>query len=257
MTKSAGAGSRDEIARPLGADFQIGALPGDADRIAKIVPSTEPLALPMDQLTEVMLKTFAGPPPDPNLANTAAWRAADVGAANGHGNARSLARVLSPISLGGTVNGVEVLRTETVEKIFTVQSDGPDEVLLGHPVRWGLGFALPQRESFPYIPDEKICFWGGWGGSWETMNPDRRATIAYVMNKMAPDVEGSPRTERYFTSFYEALARWPVDDRWSSTSRPSARRSCRGVAPISVTPSATPARPMSEINPANPATVPA
>ena len=116
----------------------------------------------------------------------------------------------------------------------------------------GLAELIPD-----YIPDEKICFWGGWGGSWETMNPDRRATIAYVMNKMAPDVEGSPRTERYFTSFYEALARWPVDDRWSSTSRPSARRSCRGVAPISVTPSATPARPMSEINPANPATVPA
>ncbi|MGY4647927.1 serine hydrolase domain-containing protein [Mycobacterium sp. URHB0021] len=31
---------RDEIARPLGADFPIGALPGGADRIAEIVPST-------------------------------------------------------------------------------------------------------------------------------------------------------------------------------------------------------------------------
>jgi CubicO group peptidase (beta-lactamase class C family) len=55
------------------------------------------------------------------------------------------------------------------------------------------------------VPEGKICFWGGWGGSWESMNPDHRATVAYVMNKMAPGIEGSPRTTRYFTLFYEAL----------------------------------------------------
>jgi CubicO group peptidase (beta-lactamase class C family) len=102
-------------------------------------------------------------------------------------------RILSVISLGGKVNGVRLLQPETIEKIFDVQSDGPDVVLLGHPLRWGLGYGLPQQETFPYIPDGKICFWGGWGGSWETMNPDRRTTTAYVMNKMAAgDVGGQP-----------------------------------------------------------------
>jgi CubicO group peptidase (beta-lactamase class C family) len=197
---------RDEIAGPLGADFQIGALPEDADRIAEIIPATDPLELPpFDQLPEPMIKTLSGPQPDPAAANTDAWRAADLGAVNGHGNARSLARILSAISLGGTVGGVQLLRPETIEKIFEVQCDGPDLVLLGHPVRWGLGFGLPQRETFPFIPDGKICMWGGWGGSWETMNPDRGATIAYVMNKMAPGIEGSVRTGRYFTLIYEAL----------------------------------------------------
>ncbi len=198
---------RDEIAGPVGADFQIGARVEDTGRIAEIVPATEPLDLPpFDQLPEPMVKTLTGPPPDPNMANTAAWRAADLGAVNGYGNARSLARILSAISLGGTVNGVQLLRPETIEKVFEVQCDGPDLVLLGHPVRWGLGFGLPQHETFPFVPDGKICFWGGWGGSWETMNPDHRATIAYVMNKMAPGIEGSERTERYFTLIYEALA---------------------------------------------------
>lgn len=79
-------------------------------------------------------------------------------------------------------------------------------VLLGHPLRWGLGFGLPQPVTVPYVPDGKICFWGGWGGSWETMNPDHRATFAYVMNKMGPGVEGSDRTARYLNLFYEALA---------------------------------------------------
>ena len=69
-----------------------------------------------------------------------------------------------------------------------------------------LGFGLPLPESIPYIPEGKICFWGGWGGSWESMNPDRRTTIAYVMNKMGPGIEGSERTARYFTLIYDALS---------------------------------------------------
>jgi CubicO group peptidase (beta-lactamase class C family) len=197
---------RDEIAGPLGADFQIGARPEDSARIADTIPAAEPLDLPpMDQWPEPMLKTFTGPSPDPMSANTDAWRAADIGGANGHGNARSLARILSAISLGGNVNGVQLLQPATIEKIFDVQSDGPDVVLLGHPLKMGLGFGLPQQESIPFVPEGKICFWGGWGGSWETMNPERRTTAAYVMNKMGPGIEGSDRTARYFTLIYDVL----------------------------------------------------
>jgi CubicO group peptidase (beta-lactamase class C family) len=108
--------------------------------------------------------------------------------------------------LGGKANGVRLLNPDTIEQIFDVQCEGPDLVLLGHPLKFGLGFGLPQRESIPFVPDGKICFWGGWGGSWETMNPDSRTTVAYAMNKMGPGIEGSDRTGRYFTLIYEALA---------------------------------------------------
>lgn len=198
----------NEIAGPLAADFQIGAAPGDAPRIAEIIPAADPMEgmPPIEQWTEQMLKTFTGPAPDPSVANTDAWRAADIGAVNGHTNARALARILSAVSLGGTVDGVQLLRPETIERIFEVQCEGPDLVLAGHYLRWGLGFGLPHLESMPFIPEEKICFWGGWGGSWESMNPDRRATIAYVMNRMGPGIEGSERTARYFTLIYDALS---------------------------------------------------
>ena len=106
---------------------------------------------------------------------------------------------------GGAVDGVRLLRPETIDQIFEVQCEGPDLVLAQHPIRWGLGFGLPN-ESIPYVPDEKICFWGGWGGSWETMNPDRRTTIAYVMNRMGAGIEGSERTDRYFRLIYDALS---------------------------------------------------
>lgn len=196
---------RKEISGPLDADFQIGARPEDHHRVADIIAADEPLDIPLDQISEIALKTFVGTP-SPEIANTEGWRAADIGAGNGHGNARSLARILSVISLGGTVDGVNLLKPETVDSIFDLQLEGPDLVLLGHPLRWGLGFGLPQTQTVPYVPDGKICFWGGWGGSWETCNPDHRATFAYVMNKMGPGVEGSARTARYLNLFYEALA---------------------------------------------------
>ena len=76
-----------------------------------------------------MRKTLTNPAPDADIAHTAAWRDADLGAVNGHGNARSLARMLSPVSLGGAANGVQLLSAQTIDRIFDVQVDGPDLVL--------------------------------------------------------------------------------------------------------------------------------
>ncbi|WP_241472545.1 serine hydrolase domain-containing protein [Mycolicibacterium neoaurum] len=196
----------EEIAGPLGADFQIGARPEDVPRISEIIAPADPFEgiPPMQDWTEQMLKTFTGPAPEPQIANTPQWRAADIGAANGHTNARALTKILSVISLGGSVDGVRLLRPDTVEDIFEPQIEGPDLVLAGHHLRMGLGFGLPSP-AIGYIPDGKICFWGGWGGSWESMNPDSRTTIAYVMNKMGPGIEGSARTDRYFRLIYQAL----------------------------------------------------
>jgi CubicO group peptidase (beta-lactamase class C family) len=197
---------RDEIAGPLAADFQIGAARADYDRIGEII-APPPLELPLDLLPKdsPMRKTFSGPPPNADAANTPAWRDADMGALNGHGNARSLAAIQSAISLGGKARGVQLLKPETVEMIFDEQANGADLVIPA-PLRWGIGYALAKCEALPYVPDEKICFWGGWGGSMVLMCPDRRATIAYVMNKMGPGILGSERTATYATLIFDALA---------------------------------------------------
>ena len=196
---------RDEIAGPLGADFQIGARPEDYDRIAEIIVPP-PLELPLEMLPEdsPMRKTFSGPLPNAEAANTPAWREADMGALNGHGNARSLATILSGISLGGMARGVQLLKPETVELIFEEQANGVDLVLPA-PMRWGIGYGLAKNDGLPYVPDEKICFWGGWGGSMVLMCPDRRTTIAYVMNKMGPGILGSDRMATYGTLIFDAL----------------------------------------------------
>ncbi|HTQ16227.1 serine hydrolase domain-containing protein [Mycobacterium sp.] len=200
---------RSEIAEPLGADIQIGSRPEDDSRIAELIPPP-PLDVPLDAVPEdhPMRKTFAVMAPNPEaalMAETTAWRRADVGSANGHGNARSLVRSLSAISLGGKVNGARFLRPETTDLIFQEQADGIDLVLC-MPARWGIGYALPKPEAVPDIPLGRICFWGGWGGSIVVMDLDRRMTIAYVMNKMGQvTAAGSDRTQKYARLIYQAV----------------------------------------------------
>jgi CubicO group peptidase (beta-lactamase class C family) len=196
----------EEIAGPLGADFQIGAAESDWDRIADVIPppprSFDLAALDPDS---PMVKTVTGPSHEFGVANTPGWRRADIGAANGHGNARSVARIMSVVARGGEAGGVRLLRPETVEMIFREQQNGTD-LVLGVPVRFGIGYGLPQRDTFPVIPDGKICFWGGAGGSLIHMDVSRRMTISYMMNKMGPGgVHGSERGREYSKAIYDAV----------------------------------------------------
>ncbi len=196
----------EEITGPLGADFQIGAAESDWGRIADVVP---PPPLPFDLAAldpdSPTVKTLTGPFIEAGIANTPGWRRADLGAVNGHGNARSVARVMSVVARGGEVDGVRLLSRETIDLIFHEQLNGVD-LVLGVPLRWGIGYGLPQPEALPWIPDEKICFWGGWGGSMIVMDAGRRMTISYMMNKMGPGIVGSDRSAAYGQAIYDAIA---------------------------------------------------
>ena len=195
----------EEIAGPLGADFQIGAAEADWGRISDVVP---PPPLPFDFAAldpdSPTVKTLTGPLVPAETANTPGWRRADIGGANGHGNARSVARIMSVLSRGGEVDGVRLLGQDTIDLIFREQQNGID-VVLGVPLRFGIGYGLPQLDILPWLPDERICFWGGWGGSMIVMDVGRRTTISYMMNKMAPGIIGSDRSAEYGLAIYAAL----------------------------------------------------
>jgi CubicO group peptidase (beta-lactamase class C family) len=195
----------EQIAGPLDADFQIGAAEPDWPRIAPVVP---PPPLPIDLASlppeSPMFKTFTGPVADAGNANTPAWRRADMGALNGHANARSVARIIRALALGGAVNGTRLLSPDTIELIFDEQSHGTD-LVLGVPLRFGIGYALPETETVPYVPQGRCCYWGGWGGSIVLADLDRRVTLAYMMNNMAPGIIGSDRSEAYVRAAYACL----------------------------------------------------
>jgi CubicO group peptidase (beta-lactamase class C family) len=182
--------------------------PPQTRTVAEVIPPP-PLPISLDALPtdHPAHKTFAGFPPDENTAlivETTPWRRADIGGVNGHGNARALARALSPISLGGKANGVQLLGESTIDLILEEQSNGVDVVLM-IPLRFGVGFGLPCPESVPGVSEGRVCFWGGWGGSMVIIDLDHHATFSYVMNKMGPGTTGTERTIRYVRLIYDAL----------------------------------------------------
>ena len=195
----------EEIAGPLGADFQIGARQADWGRCAEIIP---PPPLPFDLASldpdSVLVKVATGPVANATAPNTAPWRLAEIGAANGHGNARSVARIMSALALGGVTGGVRLLTPPTIEHIFREQAHGID-LFLGVPIRFGIGYGLSEPVGVPFVPEGTVCFWGGWGGSMIIMDLDRRTTISYMMNKMQPGLVGSDVAAGYLKAIYELL----------------------------------------------------
>jgi CubicO group peptidase (beta-lactamase class C family) len=168
-----------EIAEPLGVDFHIGLPASEFPRVANVVPPPLPSGPPQLDPKSVAFKTWTNPWGfRAETTWTEGWRRADIGAANGHGNARSLARLQSAVACGGEVDGVRLLSPRTIDRIFEVQSDGID-LVLGLPFKAGVGYSLLPTEG-------RVCCWGGWGGSLVVIDVDRRITFAYAMNKMAP-----------------------------------------------------------------------
>ena len=104
----------------------------------------------------------------------------------------------------GEAFGVRLLSPGTIDQIFHTQSNGVD-LVLGLPLHLGIGYGLPHLDTVPYIPEGRRCFWGGWGGSLVVNDLEHRMTIAYMMNKMAPGIVGSPRSAAYVKACYQSL----------------------------------------------------
>ena len=187
----------DEIAGPLGADFTIGLPPEDFDRVSDVCyPGYVDVEVSAEP-ESIAARTFR--PFDMALPATAAWRQAEIPADNGHGNARSVARINSLVSNGGRVDGVQLLSPETIDLVFEEQSNGVD-LAAGMPARFGIGFGLPQLTTIPYVPEGRRCFWFGWGGSIVVNDLEAGLTMAYVMNQMGdglPGILGTDRTVAY------------------------------------------------------------
>ncbi|GAB3206726.1 serine hydrolase domain-containing protein [Nocardia tengchongensis] len=194
----------EEIAEPLGADFHIGLPDSEFDRVSNVVPPPQvPLDPAIVAAAPLLLRAFAGPAGLAEECTTPEWRRAEIGGANGHGNARALARIQSVVACGGAVDGVRLLSPQTIDLIFDTQSSGPD-LVLGAPLRFGIGYGLPSPAAV-HIPDRRVCFWGGWGGSLIAVDTERRATISYVMNKMGTGLLGNERTYAYANAAFAAL----------------------------------------------------
>ncbi|MBV9813581.1 MAG: beta-lactamase family protein, partial [Acetobacteraceae bacterium] len=137
---------RDEIAIPLGLDYQIGGLsPADQARCAELQPVMEgTLFAVKDQQPDTMLGLAFAQNPDepwPVTLNSKAWREAEIASANGHGNARAVARLYGAVARGGELDGVRIMSPTALERMITEQHNMTG-VMQDRPYHQALGVLL-------------------------------------------------------------------------------------------------------------------
>jgi CubicO group peptidase (beta-lactamase class C family) len=177
-----------EVTAPLGADFHIGLPASEDHRVSLVIPPQAGRLAEADP-GSIAMRTFTSPLLDAAMATEIWWRRAEIPAANGQGNARSVATVQSIIAGGGEARGVRLLSERGCDVVFEEQSNGKD-LVLGIPMRFGMGYGL-AGELLPMGP--RACFWGGYGGSLIVMDQDARLTVSYVMNRMESGLTGDLR----------------------------------------------------------------
>jgi CubicO group peptidase (beta-lactamase class C family) len=125
---------------------------------------------------------------------------AEMPSSNGVGSAHALARLYA--ALVGEVDGVRVLRPETVAQATAVQSEGADRVLF-LPTRFGCGFML-QPMLAPAAGPRSFGHTGA-GGSLAFADPEARLGFGYVTTKMKFDLGGDERTQGLVRAVYRSL----------------------------------------------------
>ena len=187
----------ERVSHPLDLDFWIGLPDALNARAANVIPSpppppgapADPFAARLADPKSLMHRAFTNPAGLFVVANQPAFRAAEVPAVNGMGTARSLSRLYAACI--GEVDGIRLLKPETVELAMHTQAHG-DDLVVGYETRYGTGFQL----SFPSRPMAGQGSFGhyGVGGSMGFAHPSRGLAFGYVMNQMLSPSGPDPRS---------------------------------------------------------------
>jgi CubicO group peptidase (beta-lactamase class C family) len=201
---------RDKVTTPLGADCHIGLPDVEMDRVADMIGPNrarirpEPPETPpeMPELYPIaLLNPSIRPYKD---ASSAAWRRAEIAAANGQGNARGIATVYGPMANGGELNGVRIISPEAIAEATKQEVGDQIDLVTGYVMRRARGFMLNTDGG--YGPSEAAFGHAGAGGSTGFADPVNNVAVGYAMNQMQADPNAIPRSKRLIDATYKCLA---------------------------------------------------
>lgn len=213
--RSVGNFFRQELAEPLGLDAHIGCGPELDARIADLQPSPPAPEGQTDLLSELLSDpqsmsalAFSNPPTlGPGVVNSRAWRATEICSANGHTNARSLARMYAALGAwtrGEPFEGTQLISATGMATAREEQSAGRDAVLQLNN-RLAHGFMLPS-EMRRFSDNPLALGHAGAGGSIGFADPENRLSFGYAMNQMqGGQLGGDPRWWGLIGGMYEAI----------------------------------------------------
>ncbi len=233
---SLGSYLREQIAGPLGAEFFVGLPASEEHRVARLVSFLESLesGLTLQSLDSLggtssdaskvaeqaafylapdgplfkALDAPGGALSDPGVWDDPRLHAAEIPAANGICDGRSLACLYAAcVSEVATPSGetFRILTPEQLDRALLPQTEGPDVVLMGLDIQWGLGFMLNRGvmgsagfggpRSFGHF---------GMGGSVGWADPDLELAMGYVMTQMEIGTTGDKRSFRLLQASVQA-----------------------------------------------------
>ncbi|MFI7134280.1 serine hydrolase domain-containing protein [Nonomuraea sp. NPDC050153] len=213
--RSLGTFFREEVAEPLGLEFWLGLPEEYEDRVAPTIPADPPEAPP-----SFYVKAFTDPASMPALllsneggymtpgeSDSRAAHAAELGAIGAITNARGLAGMYRPLSLGGG----ELINGEHLAHMSITVSAGTDAVL-AVPSRFSLGFVkaadnrhLPPADSEGALLSTTAFGHVGMGGSVGFCDPPARLAFGYSMNKQGIGLGINARGQALVDATYRAL----------------------------------------------------
>ena len=187
-------------AKPLGLDFHVGLADEEFDRVAIIsrgkgnfgdAAAQRLLKTMMSEPAAMSTRAFTNPPSIMTSTNKPEWRRMQQPAANGHGNARSLAGFYS-----GLLDG-QLLESELLAELTREHAVGDDKTLLTR-TRFGLGCMLDQPEvaNATYGMGSRAFGHPGAGGSIGFADPERDVAFGFVTNNLGPFVLMDPRAQK-------------------------------------------------------------
>ena len=156
----------EEICGPHGLDFAFGLSPAQQARAVDLTGLDDAFRTANAQGRPPLYRLAMANPPgaqDDAVVSSAAWRAAEIPAVNGHGTAAAVAGFYHAFATG------RLLGPAMLAEAVTPQCSGPDRVF-GEDNAWGLGFG---------ISDDGYGM-GGLGGSYGGANTAGGYTIGFV-----------------------------------------------------------------------------
>ena len=218
---SVGAFLRDEVAAPLGLDLSIGLPASEHARVARV--NAPPPPAPGEPVSPYLMTAMTDPTSMQALmlANNGGYLmpvewdspaalAAEIPAAGGVGNARSLAGMYSALAHASRVGRVAFSR-EDIVRMGAVQSAAGEDAMIFAPGRWTLGFmkgATSPRGVEPAVRvvlSEDAFGHTGHGGSIGFADPGADLAFGYVMNQMDPDLGLSAKGQSLVDAAYRSI----------------------------------------------------
>jgi len=194
-----------EVAGPLGLDYKFGLGDSDMRRVAPLLPNPDSVMLnQIGDPSSKLGRAWRIFPKERDVFNSEAFRKAVFPSANGHGNARAIARVYSALSQGGQLNGYHLLSRSLIEELRTPAWEGICG-LTDRPFRYGLGFFVSAPPLLPFGANGKAFGHPGAGGAIGLADPEAGISFSYSPNLMCAGAGVGDRCEALINAAFSCL----------------------------------------------------